>query len=86
NNSLEFYIKRLTDLENIALGIKGVEKAFALQAGREIRVFVNADEVSDFQAKNIARSIAEQIEKELKYPGEIKVAVIRELRIIETAR
>ncbi len=86
NNSLEFYIKRLTDLENIALGIKGVEKAFALQAGREIRVFVNAEEVSDFQAKNIARTIAEQIEQELKYPGEIKVAVIRELRIIETAR
>jgi ribonuclease Y len=86
NNSLDFYIKRLTDLENIALGIKGVEKAFALQAGREIRVFVNAETISDFQAKNIARNIAEQIENELKYPGEIKVAVIRELRVIETAR
>lgn len=86
NNSLEFYIKRLTDLENLALRTKGVEKAFALQAGREIRVFVNAETVSDFQAKNIARKIAEDIEKELKYPGEIKVAVIRELRVIETAR
>lgn len=86
NNSLEFYIKRLTDLENLALRMKGVEKAFALQAGKEIRVFVNAETVSDFQAKNIARKIAEDIEKELKYPGEIKVAVIRELRVIETAR
>ncbi len=86
NNGLEFYIKRLNDLENIALTVFGVEKAYALQAGREIRVFINAATTNDFEAKNIARTIAERIEKELKYPGEIKVTVIREMRIIETAR
>lgn len=86
NNSVEFYIKRLGDLEQIALRQKGVEKAFALQAGREIRIFVNADHVSDFEAKNIAKNVARDIEKDLRYPGEIKVTVIRETRVIETAR
>jgi ribonuclease Y len=86
NNSVEFYIKRLDDLENIALRQRGVEKVFALQAGRELRVFVRADQVSDSEAKNIAKIIAKDIEHNLKYPGEIKVTVIREMRIIETAR
>lgn len=86
NNSVEFYIKRLDDLENIALRQRGVEKAYALQAGREIRVFLKADQVSDFEAKNIAKIIAQDIEHNLKYPGEIKVTVIRETRVIETAR
>lgn len=86
NNSIEFYIKRLEDLENIALRQRGVEKAFALQAGREIRVFLRADQVSDSEAKNIAKLIAKDIEHNLKYPGEIKVTVIRETRVIETAR
>ncbi len=86
NNSVEFYLKRLDDLENIALRQRGVEKAFALQAGREIRIFVRADQISDLEAKNMAKLIAKDIEHNLKYPGEIKVTVIRETRVIETAR
>ena len=84
--SLEKYLKRLEDLENIATSFEGVEKAYAIQAGREIRVFVNAKEVDDLQAMKLAREIAKKIEKELKYPGEIKVNVIRELRAIEYAK
>jgi ribonuclease Y len=85
NDSVEFYIKRLSDLERIATKHKGVEKAYALQAGREIRIFVNPTEISDLEAKNIAKNIARAIEQELKYPGEIKVIVIRETKIVETA-
>jgi ribonuclease Y len=85
-DSLENYLKRLQELESIATTMKGVEKAYALQAGREIRVFVTPAEVSDVEARNMARAIAVQIEKELKYPGEIKVVVIRENRIVEFAR
>ncbi len=85
-DSVENYIKRLEDLEAIANGFKGVEKSFALQAGREIRVFVNPSEVTDIEAKDMAREIALRIENDLKYPGEIKVTVIRESRIIEFAR
>jgi len=84
--NLENYIKRLTDLENIALKYKGVEKAYAIQAGREIRVFVKPEEIDDFTAKKLAREIANSIQEELKYPGEIKVNVIRETRVIEYAR
>lgn len=84
--SLEKYLKRLEDLENIATSFEGVEKAYAIQAGREIRVFVNAKEIDDLQAMKLAREIAKKIEKELKYPGEIKVNVIRELRATEYAR
>jgi ribonuclease Y len=76
----------LGDLEGIAMGFKGVEKVYALQAGREVRVFVKPEEVSDLEAKNMARSIAEKIEKDLKYPGEIRVCLIRENRIVEFAR
>lgn len=85
-DNLEHYLKRLSDLESIATSFEGVDKAYALQAGREIRVFVTPEKVSDFEAKKMAREIALRIEKELKYPGEIKVNVIREARSIEFAR
>ena len=85
-DSVENYIKRLSDLEGIATSFNGVEKAYALAAGREIRVFVHSDQVSDLETRHLARNIALKIEKDLKYPGEIKVAVIRENRAIEFAR
>ncbi|MBX4195873.1 ribonuclease Y, partial [Candidatus Parcubacteria bacterium] len=85
-DTVENYLKRLEDLENIATSFDGVEKAYALQAGREIRVFVEPGKISDLEAKNMARNIALRIEKELRYPGEIKVNVIRENRAIEFAR
>ena len=85
-DSVENYLKRLKDLEAVALSFKGVEKSYALQAGREIRIFVTPNEVTDLEAKKMARDIAIRIESELKYPGEIKVAVIREMRTIEFAR
>lgn len=84
--SVENYIKKLEDLEKIALSKTGVEKAYALAAGREIRVFVTPTQVNDLEAYSIAREIAIDIERELKYPGEIKVTVIRETRCIEYAR
>ncbi len=86
SDTLENYIKRLNDLENIANSFSGVEKSYALQAGREIRIFVSPEKVSDYEAKNMARNIAIKIERELKYPGEIKVTVIRENKITELAR
>ncbi len=85
-DNLEHYLKRLSDLEGIATSFDGVEKAYALSAGREIRVFVLPEKISDLEAKKMAREIALRIEKELKYPGEIKVNVIREARTIEFAR
>lgn len=85
-DSVENYLKRLQELEAITNSFKGVEKSYALQAGREIRVFVIPEEVSDLEAKKMARDIALKIENELKYPGEIKVNVIRESRVIEFAR
>ena len=85
-DSVENYVKRLEDLEGIATSFKGVEKAYAIQAGREIRVFVTPENLSDLEAKKMARDIADRIENELKYPGEIKVNVIREMRAIEYAR
>jgi ribonuclease Y len=85
-DSIENYLKRLKDLEAVATEFKGVEKAYALQAGREIRVSVTPSEVTDLEAKKMARDIALRIESELKYPGEIKVTVIREARTIEYAR
>ena len=85
-DSIENYLKRLKDLEAVASSFKGVEKSYALQAGREIRIFVTPSEVTDLEAKKMARDIAVRIESELKYPGEIKVNVIRELRAIEYAR
>ncbi len=85
-DTVENYLKRLSDLENVATSFPGVEKAWALQAGREIRVFVKPEEIDDLGAKNLARAIANQIQEELKYPGEIKVNVIRETRVTEYAR
>ncbi len=85
-DSVENYLKRLQDLEAIATGFEGVEKSYALQAGREIRIFVTPEKVSDAEAKIMARDIALKIEQELKYPGEIKVTLIRENRVIEYAR
>lgn len=85
-DSVENYIKRLQDLEAIANSFDGVEKTFAIQAGREIRVFVTPDKISDLESRTLARNIALRIENELKYPGEIKVNVIRELRVLEFAR
>ena len=85
-DSAENYIKRLEDLEGIAKSFKVVEKTYAIQAGRELRVFVRPEDITDLEAKTLARDIALRVEKELKYPGEIKVAVIRESRAIEYAR
>lgn len=85
-DTVENYLKRLEDLERIATSFTHVEKAYAIQAGREIRVFVTPDNISDLEAKKMARDIADRIEGELKYPGEIKVNVIREMRAIEYAR
>ncbi|MEK7589925.1 MAG: ribonuclease Y [Patescibacteria group bacterium] len=85
-DSAENYLKRLEELEAIANTHKGVEKSYAIQAGREVRVFVTPEKVTDLEAKNMAKDIARKIEKDLKYPGEIKVNVIRESRSIEYAR
>ena len=85
-DSVENYLKRLHDLEDLASSFKGVEKVYAIQAGREIRIFVTPDTVNDLEAKTLAREIATRVEQELKYPGEIKVNVIRELRAVEYAR
>jgi ribonuclease Y len=85
-DTVENYLKRLSDLESIANTAPGVEKSYALQAGREIRVFVHPEQVNDLDAKKLARDIALRIEAELRYPGEIKISVIRETRIIEYAR
>lgn len=84
--SVENYIKKLEELEKIASSKPGVEKAYALQAGREVRVFVTPEAMSDLEAHALAREIAIQIEQDMKYPGEIKITVIRETRCIEYAR
>ncbi len=85
-NTFEQYIQRLEELEKTATAFPEVEKAYAIQAGREIRVFVNPTTIDDLGAYQLARSIAKKIESELKYPGEVKVTLIRETRIIEYAR
>ncbi|PIW76629.1 MAG: ribonuclease Y [Candidatus Portnoybacteria bacterium CG_4_8_14_3_um_filter_40_10] len=85
-DTLEAYLKRLEELEKIANSFEGVEKTFAIQAGREIRVFVQPEKLDDLAARKLARQIADRIQEELKYPGEIKVNVIRETRMIEYAR
>ncbi len=85
-DTYEQYVTRLEDLENTAKGFPGVEKVYAIQAGREIRVFVRPDEIDDYNSYNLAKDIARKIENELQYPGEIKVNVIRETRVIEYAR
>ena len=86
SESLDNYIKRLTQLEDICNGFKGVEKAYALQAGREIRVLVKPEEITDVEAYKIARDMRIKIENDVQYPGTIKVVVIRELRVNEVAK
>ena len=86
NDSFEKYLNRLGDLENVANAFEGVEKTYAIQAGREVRVFVTPEDIDDFKARELAKNIAKRIEEELQYPGEIKVNVIREMRVIEYAR
>jgi len=83
---LESYVKRLEKLEGIAESFKGVSRSFALQAGREIRIMVESDQVSDEQAVWLSRDIARRIEGELDYPGQIKVTVIRETRAVDYAK
>lgn len=85
-DNIENYLKRLGDLEALATSFPGIDKAYALQAGREIRIFVRPEELGDVESKELARNIALKIEKDLKYPGEIKVIVIRETRTTEFAR
>lgn len=85
-DSIENYIKRLSELESIANHLPGVEKAFAISAGREVRVLVNPEQLSDLEMHELARCIATNIEAQLRYPGEIKVHVIRETRVISYAR
>ncbi len=84
--SLERYIKRLEQLEGIATGFEGVKQAYAVQAGREIRVIVDADRIDDKMASKIAYDVAKKIEQEMTYPGEVKVTLIREVRAVEFAR
>ncbi|MDO8622423.1 MAG: ribonuclease Y [bacterium] len=85
-DSYEDYLKRLGDLENVATSFEGIDRAYAIQAGREIRVFVSPQKTDDLAMYQLAKDIAQKIEQELKYPGEIKVTAIRETRAIEYAR
>jgi ribonuclease Y len=85
-DTYERYLQRLTELETLAQTFEGVDKTYAIQAGREVRVFVKPDQLSDLQSEKLAKELAKKIEAELKYPGEIKVTIIRENRIIEYAR
>ena len=84
--TLEFYIKRLEALESVATDFEGVEKAFAIQAGREIRVIVKPETIDDMEAMRLARDVSKKIEESLEYPGQIKVTVVRETRAVEYAR
>ena len=85
-DSYEQYIARLQDLEKTANSFPGIDKVYAIQAGREVRVFVKPNEVDDYSAFQLAKDIAHKIEQELKYPGEIRVSVIRETRVVEYAK
>ncbi|NMA69897.1 MAG: ribonuclease Y, partial [Desulfitobacterium sp.] len=84
--TLESYIKRLQKLEEIAETYDGVEKSYAIQAGREVRIIVKPDKIDDILAPKVAREISKQIEEELEYPGQIKVVVIRETRAVDYAK
>ena len=85
-DTLENYLKRLGDLEDIALAFEGIDRAYAIQGGREVRIFVKAEKINDYEAQKLAKNIASKIQDEIRFPGEIKVNVIRETRIIEYAR
>jgi ribonucrease Y len=84
--ALESYVKRLEKLESLAVAFAGVQKAYAIQAGREIRVIVRHDEVSDAESLLMSRELAKRIQDELTYPGQIKVTVIRESRFVDFAK
>lgn len=84
--NIEDYIKRIQEMEAIAMSLPGINKAFALSAGREVRVFVDANTVSDLDAEKRAKEIAEQIEANCSYPGEVKINLIREKRVVEYAK
>jgi ribonuclease Y len=86
SETTEIYLKRLEKLEGIANSFRGVEKSYAMQAGREIRVIVEPGKIDDHEAMQMARNISKQIEEELEYPGQIKVTVVRETRCVEYAR
>ena len=83
--NLDNYVKRLVELENMCSGFEGVKKSFAVQAGTEVRVFVNPDEIDDLEMVKLAHSVTRKIESDLQHPGPIKVHVIRELRAEEFA-
>ncbi len=83
---LETYVKRLEDLEKIARSFNGISKSYAIQAGREIRLIVESEKVSDEESVLLCRDVAKKIEQELTYPGQVKVTVIRETRAVEYAR
>ena len=83
---MQQYLQRIKELENIALAYQGVEKAYAIQAGRELRVIVEADKVSDVDSDKLSFEIAQKIQNEMTYPGQIKITVIREKRAVNIAR
>ena len=83
--TIESYVKRLEQLEALANGFEGVEKSYALQAGREVRLAVEPEKVDDAQAAQLARDVARKVEQEMTYPGQIRITVIRETRATETA-
>jgi ribonuclease Y len=83
---VESYIKRLKDLEALAMSYKGVEKTFAIQAGRELRVIVESEKITDSQAETLANDISNRIQTEMTYPGQVKVTVIRETRSVAYAK
>ena len=84
--TLENYIKRLEKLESIADSFKGVEKSFAIQAGREVRIVVKPEQISDADMTILARDVAKKVEEEMEYPGQIKVNIIRETRVVDYAK
>jgi ribonuclease Y len=83
---MQQYLQRIKELENLALGYTGVEKAYAIQAGRELRVIVEAEKVTDAESERLSFEIAQKIQTEMTYPGQIKVTVIREKRTVNVAR
>jgi ribonuclease Y len=85
-DTVELYLKRLEALEDVANSFPGVERSFAIQAGREVRIMVEPEQVDDIGASNLARNVVKKIEENLVYPGQIKVTVVRETRATETAK